>query len=367
MAISLAYTGKRCREDILRDRPSGTLHLSGTPDWEAPQLYFGDNYAVLHHLRQRYSRQIDLVYIDPPFGTGRIFRDKDQQHAYDDRLVDDRFLDFLHHRLVLLHELLSPAGSLYLHIDKKIGHYVKILMDEVFGPENFVNDITRIKCNPKNFDRQAYGNCSDMILFYAREKGRQHWYEQRIPLSSDQVSQLFPKTHPEKGPYTTHPLHAPGETQNGDTGKPWRGIQPPKGRHWRYNRKVLDQLDRDGKIEWSATGNPRKMVFAADHKGAKVQDVWEFKDKGMAFSSYPTEKNRDLLHRIIRQSSPEGGWVLDAFAGSGTTLRAAQALNRRWIGIDASDRAMEVLHKNLAKDGGAFQLIQYQLASKPST
>src|SRR5574344_2542749 len=131
-------------------------------------LILGENLSILKALLFQYEGKIDLIYIDPPFATNNIFRigkrsntissDSNDNIAYSDNLKGDQFLEFLRERLLFAKELLSEKGSIYLHIDYKMGHYVKILMDEIFGIENFRNDITRIKCNPKNFDRNAYGN-----------------------------------------------------------------------------------------------------------------------------------------------------------------------------------------------------------------
>lgn len=309
----------------------------------------GDNLFVLKQLLPKIREKVDLIYIDPPFGTGQTFSDLDDNHAYEDTLVNDEFLSFLRDRLYLLKECLSDEGSIYLHIDKKIGHYVKIVMDEVFGYKNFINDITRIKCNPKNFKRKAYGNYSDMILYYAKNRDEQIWNDIKEPLNEEEVKRLFPKNHEEHGRYTTHPIHAPGETDDGDTGKEWKGMMPPKGRHWRYSREELTRLDDEGLIEWSSTGNPRKIVFAKDHKGKKIQDVWEFKDRGKSYVDYPTQKNQDLLERIVQNSSNEKSLVLDCFAGSGSTLIAANKFNRKWIGIDNSDYSFETVRQKFAE------------------
>ncbi len=206
-------------------------------------------------------------------------------------LINATFLSFLKQRLYLLKRFLSERGSIYVHIDKKIGHYVKVLMDEVFGYKNFVNDITRITCNPKNFRRKAYGNVTDMILYYVKQKERQIWNDIKEKLNKEEIERLFPKQYPEYGRYTTTPIHASGETKDGDTGLEWKGLKPPHGRHWRYTRAELTALDRDGKIEWSPSGNPRKMVFARDHNGKKLQDVWEMKNRSLSYTEYPTEEN----------------------------------------------------------------------------
>ena len=217
-------------------------------------------------------------------------------------------------------------------------------MDEIFGIENFRNDITRIKCNPKNFNRKAYGNIKDLILFYSKTD-ELIWNEVKIPYTEEDKQKLFPKVDKQGKRYTTIPLHAPGETLNGNTSKPFKGILPPKGRHWRSDVSILEQWDSEGLIEWSDKGNPRKKIFFDDREGKKMQDIWEFKDP--QYPIYPTEKNINLLHSIIKSSSNEDSYVLDCFAGSGTTLKAAQQLGRKWIGIDQSEEAIKVIQKRM--------------------
>ncbi|MBI5306661.1 site-specific DNA-methyltransferase, partial [Candidatus Wolfebacteria bacterium] len=237
------------------------------------------------------------------------------------------------------------------HIDQKTGHYVKIIMDEVFGEENFRNDITRIKCNPKNFERKAYGNIKDVIYFYSKSKPNDndpmYWTDYRMPLLEEEIIRQFPKIDKFGRRYATTPLHAKGETRNGPTGQPWKELKPPKGRHWRYSPEELTRLDEQGLIEWSSTGNPRKIIYAEENRGKKIQDIWDFKDPGFEKSIYPTEKNEEMLKQIILASSSEGDIVLDCFAGSGTTLAVAEKLKRFWIGIDANKSALETSEKRL--------------------
>ncbi|MEM3761029.1 MAG: site-specific DNA-methyltransferase [Candidatus Bathyarchaeia archaeon] len=299
--------------------------------------------------------KIDLVYIDPPFSTNNLFRVSESRAntisrsnsdtiAYDDSLIGDDYLEFIRERLILLRELLSDKGSIYVHVDYKIGHYIKVLMDEIFGKQNFLNDLTRIKCNPKNFERKAYGNVKDMILFYSKT-GNHIWNNPKAPLSDDDIKRLFKKIDKDGRRYTTVPLHAPGETKNGATGQAWRGMMPPKGRHWRSSPSELQKLDALGLIEWSETGVPRKKIYADEKDGKKIQDILEFKDPQKPL--YPTEKNLELLKLIISASSNKDSIVLDCFCGSGTTLVAAQQLGRTWIGIDKSDEAIKVALKRL--------------------
>lgn len=357
---SLDYQDKSDEFEILFSYVNGDFaSIEKNHNQKENRYIFGDNYFVLKKLLDTHKGKIDLVYIDPPFGTGNDFNSINDETAYSDKIVDSEFLEFLRKRLFLIRELLSEEGSIYLHIDKKIGHYVKIIMDEVFGYRNFINDITRIKCNPKNFSRNAYGNYSDMILYYAKNRDQQIWHNIREPMNEEKRKELFPKKHPKYGFYTTHPIHAPGKTIDGDTGMEWKGLMPPKGRHWRYSREVLTGLDNKGLIEWSETGNPRKIVLASEHKGFKVQDVWEFKDKGLSYVDYPTQKNDDLLERIILNSSNENSIVLDCFCGSGSTLKSAFRLNRKFIGIDSSTHSLDVVRKTFKRDKVECDFYQY--------
>lgn len=332
-------------------------------------LIESENLTALQWLLENgYEGKIDLVYIDPPFATGGVFsvdksgrvatisKSKDASVAYTDTLQGKEFIGFLKERMILIHKLLSDKGSLYLHIDYKIGHYVKVMLDEVFGMEAFRNDITRIKCNPKNFDRIGYGNVKDMILFYTKGN-RPIWNKPKFAFSEEELAKGYPKIDKDGRRYTTVPIHAPGETKNGETAKPFKGIYPPAGRHWRCSVAELEALDEAGLIEWSSTGNPRKINYADEREGKKAQDIWEFKDP--AYPAYPTQKNEDLLRFIVKASSEENSIVMDCFCGSGTTLKAAGELGRRWIGIDRSEVAIEVAKRNLGGSGKkTFELMQ---------
>ncbi|BBM89259.1 site-specific DNA-methyltransferase [Spirochaetota bacterium] len=320
-------------------------------------LIKADNLTALKYLleNKNLKNKIDLVYIDPPFATNGNFRitngrastisnSRKGSIAYSDKLIGNDFLDFIKQRLIFLKELMSEKGSIYLHIDYKIGHYIKIIMDDVFGMDNFRNDITRVKCNPKNFQRIGYGNIKDLILFYSKSK-KSIWNEPKQKYTEKDIEKLFPKINKQGRRYTTVPIHAPGETENGKSNQPFKGLYPPEGRHWRTDVKTLEQWDKESLIEWSNTGNPRKIIFADEQEGKRVQDVWEFKDP--QYPTYPTEKNLDLLDRIVRTSSNENSIVLDCFCGGGTTLKSAHINNRRWIGIDQSELAIKTTMKNL--------------------
>lgn len=325
-------------------------------NYNGSMLFMGDNFEVLSILLNNFKGKINLIYIDPPFNTDQEFfvsengransisHSKNDIVAYSDKMSTDEYLEFIRERLILLRELLSDNGSIYLHIDYKIGHYIKIIMDEVFGKENFKNDIARIKSNPKNFYRKAYGSEKDLILFYTKNHKNNIWNDIKVPLDENEIAERFSKIDENGRRYTTIPLHAPGETKNGPTSKPWRNIPVPKGRHWRTNPEEFEKMDKQGLIEWSSTGNPRIKKYADEHTGKKIQDIWRFKDPQNP--KYPTEKNSTMLEQIILQSSNENDYVLDCFAGSGSTLKAAFKNNRKWIGVDNSEVAINVIKSN---------------------
>ena len=353
----LNYTGKKSKEQVLSDYNIYSVNMISGEDItniDNNLLIFSDNLFALKGLINIYKNKIDLIYIDPPFATNNSFRigkervstisySKFDKIAYTDILVEEKYLEFLRERLIILRELLSEEGSIYLHIDYKIGHYVKIIMDEVFGQENFRNDITRIKCNPKNFYRKAYGNIKDMIIFYSKSD-KYIWNNITNKITNNDIIKLYKKIDKDGNPYTTIPLHAPGES-NGDTGKPWLGINPPVGRHWRTNPSILDEWNNKGLIEWSKNGNPRKIVYPNISKGKKIQDIWEFKDP--VYPVYPTEKNSNLLEQIILNSSHKNSIVLDCFCGSGTSIITSELHERRWIGIDNSEDSIKIIQHRL--------------------
>ncbi|MCD8297368.1 MAG: site-specific DNA-methyltransferase [Prevotella sp.] len=320
-------------------------------------LIKGDNVAGLRYLLEERSLRgkIDLVYIDPPFATNSKFRvsegrsstisnSRSGKVAYTDNILGKEFVEFIRQRLILIRELLSEEGSIYVHTDYKIGHYVKVMMDEVFGIENFRNDITRVKCNPKNFKRIGYGNIKDMILFYTKSD-KPIWNEPTEKYNEIDEKRLFSKIDKDGRRYTTVPIHAPGESLSP---KRFKGLLPPAGRHWRTDVGILEEWDREGLIEWSSKGNPRKIIYSDEREGKRVQDIWQYKDP--QYPVYPTEKNGEMLDMIVRTSSNVGSIVLDCFCGSGTTLKSAAKNNRFWIGIDASEIAIDAVKHKLQLD-----------------
>ncbi len=343
----LCYAGKLAEADVLAIPPASVKvvqHGSSTQN----RLYFGDNLPLLRDLLEDETvrGQVRLVYIDPPFATNKVYKSRQQADAYSDVLRGAHYLEFLRRRLILLRELLAEDGSIYVHLDQHMVFPVKLIMDEVFGSGNFQNLLTRQKCNPKNYTRKTYGNIADHLLYYTKSD-QAVWHRPYIPWTEKRAAAEYAYTEKETGRrYKKVPLHAPG-TRNGATGQPWRGMPPPPGKHWQYTPDKLEELAARGEIYWSPTGNPRRKVYLDQSKGIPVQDIWlDVKDahnQMIKITGYPTEKNPDLLARIIRASSTEGDLVLDCFAGSGTTLAVAARLHRRWIGIDNSSQAIKTI------------------------
>ncbi|MGM9631646.1 MAG: site-specific DNA-methyltransferase [Eubacteriales bacterium] len=351
--MKIIFDGKESKEDIVLRFKNAEKSL---PFIDHSFVVEGDNLEVMSSMLNEYRGKIDLVYIDPPFNTNQEFsvtdtrastisRPKNGEIAYSDEMTKDEFINFMYRCFVLIYELLSEEGSLYVHIDLKMGHYFKVILDEIFGESSFKNDITRIKSNPKNFDRRAYGNHKDMILLYTKSS-KNIWNNIKIKCDDEELAKRFTKIDKNGRRYTTIPLHAPGESSStSPTGMPWRNMNPPEGRHWRTNPTEFDKLDSIGLIEWSSKGNPRIIKYADEHKGKKIQDIWNFKDP--QYPLYPTQKNLDMLDLIVKQSSKSDSIVLDCFAGSGTTLLAAKNNGRKYIGIDNSNIAMKVIKKRI--------------------
>lgn len=354
--VRLCYEGKRAERDIL-----ATPHAEISRLWPAEvagandnRLYYGDNLSILAALLKdpAVHGQVRLVYIDPPYATQSVFQSRAQTDAYSDLLVGAHYIEFLRERLILLRELLADDGSIYVHLDDKMAFHIKVIMDEVFGRSNFRNWITRKKCNPKNYTRKAYGNVADYILFYTKSDA----YVWNRPFDDWTIERAEKEyTYIEEGTrrrYKKVPIHAPG-VRHGETGQSWRGMTPPPGKHWQFLPSTLDEMDARGEIYWSPTGNPRRKIYLDASDGVPVQDIWlDFRDahnQNIAITGYPTEKNADLLARIIQASSNPGDLVLDCFSGSGTTLAVASQLGRRWIGVDHSREAIATTLRRFAK------------------
>lgn len=353
LEVCLKYEGKIAEAEIL-DFPPAKCVMLGKVGEEINSIYYGDNLEILALLLQKkeVKNQVKLIYIDPPFATKSIFKSRLQADAYCDLLAGSHYIEFIRQRLIILREILADDGSIYVHLDENMAFYIKVIMDEVFGSNNFRNWITRKKCNPKNFTSKTYGDISDYIMFYTKSNNY-IWNRPFEEWTDERAKKEYTYIEKETGRrYKKVPLHAPG-TRNGETGKPWRGMNPPEGKHWQFPPQKLDEMDARGDIYWSKNGNPRRKVYFDESSGVSVQDIWlDYRDahnQNIKITGYPTEKNPDLLGRIIQTSSNQGDLVLDCFSGSGTTLAVASQLGRKWIGIDNSSEAIATTLRRFAK------------------
>jgi adenine-specific DNA-methyltransferase len=350
--VLLHYAGKLSEPDVLATPPArikGLWHGGGKN-----RLYYGDNLPILAHLLEDpcVRSRVRLVYIDPPYSTRSVFQSRAQTDAYADLLAGAHYVEFLRQRLILLRELLAEDGSIYVHLDENMAFHIKIIMDEIFGRANFRNWITRKKCNPKNYTRKTYGNIADYILFYTKS-GKYTWNRPYETWTAERAEKEYEYVEEQTGRrYKKVPLHAPG-VRHGATGQSWRGKPPPPGKHWQFPPEVLDEMDARGEIYWSPNGNPRRKIYLDASAGVPVQDIWldvrDAHNQNIEITGYPTEKNSDLLKRIISASSDAGDMVLDCFSGSGTTLAAASQLGRAWIGIDNSAVAIATVLRRFAQ------------------
>ena len=351
--VELTYQNKAGLSEIIRPVPRRFLcigvktpHLVQTLTDNA--FVLDDNFFVLNELISQ-GRKATLFYLDPPYGTGLDFHSRNLEHAYNDGMGQAAYIEFMRRRLILMRECMTDDGSIYVHIGHQMLAHVKVILDEVFGYDQFRNLITRRKCSSKNFTSKKFANINDFILFYSKRRSYK-WNQPRIKAEDEWVLKEYSKMDDFGRRYKLVPIHAPG-TRNGETGQPWRGMTPPPGKHWQYVPQKLEEFDRQGDIHWSKNGNPRRKVYWSADKKRTLTDYWEqYRDahhQSIRITGYPTEKNFDMLKMIVEASSDAGDLVIDPFCGSGTTLQAARDLNRRFIGVDASFTAAQATLKRM--------------------
>lgn len=315
----------------------------------------------LRALAQLPPECVDLVYLDPPFFSNRhyevIWGDEAEVRSFEDRWEGgiQVYLDWMEARLRHLHRILKPTGSLYLHCDAAAGHYLKVLMDSIFGAQRFVNEVIW-KRTGAHSGKKGYGPAHDTLLFYSKSEDF-YWEKVRGPYDPAYIASKFTMREVDGRRYQPISL-TPAGTRGGETGKPWRGIDPTvKGYHWKYPPSRLDELDAEGQIYWpqKAGGMPRLKFFLDEAPGMLLQDVWTdiapINARAAERLGYPTQKPEVLLERVLRSSSAPGHIVLDPFCGCGTTVAVAEKLQRHWIGIDISQQAVEIMKARLNKLG----------------
>lgn len=372
-------------------------------------LYYGDN---LTRMQQMPKHSVDLIYLDPPFNSKQnynlIYKNMtglpvpDQAEAFCDTWemdaekeelarampvlmrehgVQDYYVEFwrlwinaLRHtqphllayliymvqRLLHMKSILRPTGSIYLHCDPTASHYIKVMMDGIFGHENFQNEIIW-KRTSAHSSAKRYGPVHDTILFYT-VGDKFTWNPIYGEYDAQYVEAFY--THKDAGGRAWRRSDLTGAgVRHGDTGLPWRGIDiTAKGRHWAYVPSTLEEMDKAGKIHWpkKAGGMPMLKRFLDEQRGVPLQDVWtDIKPIHNVSSErlgYPTQKPITLLDRIIQASTNKGGVVFDPFCGCGTTVYSAVKNERRWIGCDIAILSVKLVREILT--GERFRLVE---------
>ena len=351
----LVYAGKEREEDIIANTWGVPLQAVKTfnlpkknprPEW-TNRLIFGDNLQVMKRLLDdpEVKGKVKLVYIDPPFATKQDFQGSQDQKAYQDKVAGAEFVEFLRKRLIFLRELLAPDGGLYIHLDWRKCHYIKTVLDEVMGESHFQNEIVWQRLSARS-DSKTYNHIHDVIYFYTRTQNFT-FNTQYTGYSKSYIEKFYRYKDADGRRFSIGDLTARG-LRSGESGKPWRGIDPAKlGNHWKVKVSTLDQLDREGKIYWPPNGKvPRLIQYLDERKGRSLQSIWDHvspvQHSSLENCFYPTQKPEALLEHIISSTSDPDDIVLDAFAGAGTTLAVAEKLDRRWIGIDCGKLAILV-------------------------
>jgi adenine-specific DNA-methyltransferase len=343
------------------------------------RLIWGDNLLAMQALlAQGYEGKIDLIYIDPPFdskadyshtvmvGGSEVTREPSviERLAYRDTWEAgiDSYLDMLYPRLQLMKRLLSDRGTIYLHIGPNINHYVRALMDEVFGAEHHLNEIVWKRTNSHS-SAIRYGPVHELILFYSRAD-EFHWDPGRMEMDPEHVARHYRHKDEDGRVYALGELTANG-TRNGPSGQPWRGRDvAAMGRHWAMSPEKLDELDRVGRIYWPKNegGFPRVKRYLEETHGKAISDVWtDIPPLNMMAAErlgYDTQKPSQLLERIITASSQPGDLVADFFCGSGTTAAVAEKLGRHWITSDLGKVGIQVTRNRLVQQDAKPFLIE---------
>ena len=311
-------------------------------------IYCGDN---LEQLKKLPDACVDLSYIDPPFNSNRNYEvfwgETKEKRAFADRHESTKaYIDYMRPRCVQLARVLKKTGSFYYHCDWHASHYVKVMLDQIFGENNFLNEIVWKRTSGRKSERQ-YPRIHDVIFFYANGEDW-IWNPPKIAQTEETV-RGHDMMRDERGLYRLSDFSGAGDGPSRKFGD--KEIEPPKGRHWMFDQEGVDKLLVEGKIAFSRNGMPRLKKYVQELSGIDIGDIWAdiepLNSSAQERLGYPTQKPLALMERIINASSNPNGIVLDAFCGCGTTLVAAQNSKRQWIGIDISPTACRVMAKRL--------------------
>jgi DNA modification methylase len=372
------------------------------------RLYFGDNLTVLKDCIN--DESVDLVYLDPPFNSQAtynvIFRgpagemSKAQIEAFEDtwhwgdeaELAFDgvitsgnsevaeilrsmraflkendmmAYLSMMAVRLLELHRVLKQTGSIYLHCDPSASHYLKVLMDGIFGITNFRNEIIWKRNSAHSDNKQGakhFGRLTDTIFFYSKGDDPT-WNPIYRPYDQEYIDRDYRRVDPDGRRWRLDNIQGPGGAEKGNPFYEVMGVE----RHWRYSREKMQQLIDEGRIIQTRPGTvPQYKRYLDEMPGVSIQNLWDdipvINNRSKELLGYPTQKPLALLERIITVSSNEGDVILDPFCGCGTAIHAAHKLKRQWIGIDITHLAISLIEERLT---GAFPGIKYAVEGVP--
>jgi site-specific DNA-methyltransferase (adenine-specific)/adenine-specific DNA-methyltransferase len=336
----------------------------------------------MSHLLKEYRGQVDLVYIDPPFDSKAEYKKRIkhkgkqltneqsvfEEKQYTDIWTNDDYLQFMYERIVLLREVLKDTGSIFLHCDSSRGHYLKCIMDEIFGSDNFKNQIVWKRSDAHNDSGQGakhLGAVHDMILLYS--KSNDYTFNNLyLPLPESTVKNWYRNIEESTGRrYNKADMTGPGGAAKGNPVYEWNGVT----RAWRYSLDRMKELEKENKIAYSKSGMPYLKRYLDESKGVQLQDWWDDIQmvrgiRKRSSSHYPTEKPEELLERIINVASNPGDLVFDCFMGSGTTQAVAMKLGRRFIGADINLGAIQITTKRLIGVAAEIQAEQEKKAAE---
>jgi len=302
-------------------------------------------------IKDRVKGKVKLFYIDPPFATKSDFGGKNGERSYSDKVATAEFIEGLRERLIYQRELLDEDGSIYVHLDQKMSHYAKIMMDEVYGRENFQNGIVWRRTYAHS-DANRFGQVHDSILMY-RKSTKNVFNKQYRPHSDSYIKSHYGQVDDNGRRYRLVTLSAAGPGPARSFGD--KVFEPPKGRHWAWSQGKIDEGLRTGKIVFAKTGQPNIKQYLDEVQGTVVQSIWDdippVNPVSPELLDYPTQKPEALLSRIILASSNPGDLVMDVFAGSGTTAAVAEKLGRRWIVCDFGKHAIYTMQKRMLRIG----------------
>lgn len=361
----LRWTGKRPYRST-QYFPAQLKESYGEPtDGWMNKIFWGDNLQVMSHLLKEYRGKVDLIYIDPPFDSKADYKKKIklkgksatndtsafEEKQYGDIWSSDEYLQFMYERLVLLRELLSEAGTIYLHCDWHQSHHLRCLMDEVFGPDRCHNALTWKRSHAQGNSGQGaehFGRNTDTIFLYSKTDFP-IWNPQYQPYSQEVINRDYKYIDEETGErYRLTPVDGPGGASKGNPFYEFLGVSG----YWRYSQKTMQELYEKGEIVLSSTGKSlSRKKYLKDAMGTPVTELWDDLNRVSPTSNerldYPTQKPECLLERILLTSSNQGSLVFDCFMGSGTTQAVAMKLGRRFIGADINLGSIQTTTKRL--------------------